>query len=427
MAEFREQDSYINSDYDSDSTAEDSSSVNCSSSPAPLRNSIITQVESLVRASQMYPRPKGFPQPSVTYVLNRLEEFPEGGYEDLRIQATFRAVRDMGITLLFGSQNRSVPRKQHHRVEYIPTKRILLDLSVVVALCCDSTHHPLPANDEELEARFRPLQLVSGGNLELVPHTNVSKDLRDQLDWEAQHPLILEIQQRLSPSLADEGGSPEFWVTQEVKDRLPAIVDLIGGEKEKARAKALFDGLGFWDGSRWQGKAGILEGIQARILDDDEHISPTLEFHSFRQGLIAVCQTMLDKVEPTLASTITSSRTASPSPTPRKTRRSKHPKRTTTIFPGSRLPSAHTLRTLVTGVLNNTTVLTNNRGAVGKVIREMGVPEGLPWDEFEDGRIVVWVVNPSSLAEWRREEVEEGNRVLIESCKGKAKSEENQE
>lgn len=61
------------------------------------------------------------------------------------------------------------------------------------------------------------------------------------------------------------------------------------------------------------------------------------------------------------------------------------------------------------------TVLTNNRGAVGKIMREMGVMEGIPWDDLGDGDkevAAIWVVNPSSLAEWRRLEVEEANKAL---------------
>jgi hypothetical protein len=68
-------------------------------------------------------------------------------------------------------------------------------------------------------------------------------------------------------------------------------------------------------------------------------------------------------------------------------------------------------------------VLTNNRGAVGKVCREMGVQEGLPDREGQGqgegegaeeaaAEAAVWVVNPSSLAEWRRIEVEKSNRAL---------------
>nr|ODN96072.1 hypothetical protein L204_03763 [Cryptococcus depauperatus CBS 7855] len=82
----------------------------------------------------------------------------------------------------------------------------------------------------------------------------------------------------------------------------------------------------------------------------------------------------------------------------------------------SRLPSAHTLRTFLAGVKHGMIVLTNNRGAVGKVTREMGISEGMAYGrEDVKGKAVVWVVNPSSLSEWRRREVERKNQVFLEA------------
>ncbi len=413
MAEFREQDSYIDSDYDTDPSTGPNQNPCARPSTPPLSNSIIAHVELLVRAAQAYPRPRGFRPPRVKYVLNRLQECPEGGHQDVRIPVTFSAVKELGASLVLGARQGPLPERKE-LIEAVPTARILLDLSVVVALCCESTHMALPTTNQELEARFRPLQLSADGTLELAPHTNVSKDLRDQLDWESRHPLILEIQQRLSAALGEDGGPLEFWVTKEVKDRLPAIVDLIGGDIEKARAKALFDGEGFWDGSRWSGRARILRDIRARVLDNERGEARDSALTSFQRGLVTVCQTMLDLVEPA-SNSGTPPRAASPPAIPAKVRRSKNPKRSITIFPGSRLPSSHTLRTLTAGVQNGMTVLTNNRGAISKVIREMGVTEGLPRDPIEDGKAVVWIVNPSSLSEWRRGDVEQQNRALKES------------
>lgn len=73
------------------------------------------------------------------------------------------------------------------------------------------------------------------------------------------------------------------------------------------------------------------------------------------------------------------------------------------------------------GASRGWTVLSNNRGAVGKVCREMGIGEGLSvGDDVADDDIgekegtggeeaAVWIVNPSSLSEWRRREVEKEN------------------
>ena len=76
--------------------------------------------------------------------------------------------------------------------------------------------------------------------------------------------------------------------------------------------------------------------------------------------------------------------------------------------------------------------MTNNRGAVGKVVRDMGVVDGLPYEggasldgvdgdkteTKESPKAVVWIVNPSSLSEWRRLEVVESNRRLLEVTAG---------
>jgi hypothetical protein len=51
-------------------------------------------------------------------------------------------------------------------------------------------------------------------------------------------------------------------------------------------------------------------------------------------------------------------------------------------------------------------------------MRDMGVKDGLPFDDVPDQKVVIWVVNPSSLSEWRRLEVEESNRALIASRAG---------
>ena len=438
MAEFREQDSYINSDYDSDSTA--SSSTGPSSQQ--LTNSLIVQAESLLRAAKAFRRPIGLPVPKVRFVLNRLEEFPEGGYADDRIPATFAAIRAMGIELVLGSQPDSVPTHPTPRVALRPTQRILLDLSVIVALCCDSTHRPLPQDENGLEAVFRPRVRNEAGAVVLAEHTNVSKDLRDQLAWESQHPVIEEIQSRLEGYREEE---VEWFVTREVKERTPGIVDLIGGPGERARARALYgeSGDNFWRGSRYEGREGILRNMRVSVLEDDPAagldnltLDPTRKL-LFERGIISVCQRMISVVDGTVQSD--SSRPPTPPPPKPQTQSNNCTKRgrrwrsitkSNPLFPQpQKLPSGHTLRTMLSGVEQGLTVLTNNRGAVGKVVREMGIPDGFPYDddntsggsklarsETEESRLeekaVLWVVNPSSLAEWRRLEVEEANAAL---------------
>jgi hypothetical protein len=415
LAEFREQDSYINSDYDSDSDLDDT----CQNDRAPptLTNSLITQARSLMNAAKAFKRPTSLPQPRIRFVLNRMEDT---SYAEPRINETFRIIRDMGVDLVLGKQSRPEV-VEHVYQEPVPASNILLDLSVLVALCCDSAHHPLPKKVYELEARFRAISpsstITEGEEAELLPHiNNVTRDLRDQLNWEIQHSLIDELHTRIS----NAAGEVQFWVTEEVKGRLPNIVDTIGGPREKARAKALFgewngesaEGLDFWENSRWAGKVPALGDMRLRILPIEDSSTPpdlsTLnindELPSFNKRLVKACTNLLSPPSGTITP---------PAPLHRqKYRRSKHHK-AQDVPTSTRLPSQHTLNSFSAGASRGWTVLTNNRGAVGKVMRDMGVKDGLPFDDVPDQKVVIWVVNPSSLSEWRRLEVEESNRALI--------------
>jgi hypothetical protein len=407
LAEFREQDSYINSDYDSDSDLDEA--FQNDRAPPTLTNSLITQATSLMNAAKAFKRPASLP---------RMEDTT---YSESRINETFKIIREMGVDLVLGKRSRPEV-VEHVYQEPVPASNILLDLSVLVALCCDSAHHPLPRNNYELEARFRAISpsstITEGEEAELSPHINVTRDLRDQLNWEIQHSLIAELHTRIS----NAAGQVQFWVTEEVKGRLPNIVDTIGGPREKTRAKALFgewngesaEGLDFWENSRWAGKVPALGDMRLRILPTEDTSSPpdlsTLNIHddlpSFNQRLVQACTNLLSPPSGTITP---------PAPLHRqKYRRSKHHK-AQDVPTSTRLPSQHTLNSFSTGASRGWTVLTNNRGAVGKVMRDMGVKDGLPFDDVPDQKVVIWVVNPSSLSEWRRLEVEESNRALIAS------------
>jgi hypothetical protein len=276
-------------------------------------------------------------------------------------------------------------------------------LSVLIALCCDSTHHPLPTNTTELESRFR-LRNPDGTMVEL---RGACRDLRDQLACEMQQPLMTELKARLSPEA-------QFWVTQEVRDRLPGLVDVIGGQAERSRARALFqEGYDFWEGSRWKGDEGVLKNIRVRVIEDEEVVPE--ELSRFDRLVIDVCTAMIaatpnESPHECESPPLLPIPTAKPARAPRPVRPkpSASPLRPGTVFPaGSKLPSGHTLRTLIAGITRRATVLTNNRGAVLKVLREAGVTRGIPQDRDETVTARLWVVNPSSLAEWRRIEVEE--------------------
>ncbi|WWC72557.1 uncharacterized protein I206_106519 [Kwoniella pini CBS 10737] len=458
MAEFREQDSYINSDYDSDSDTGTSSSHHSSSQssssnnpsveagPSKLRkpsltNSAIEQAILLVQAAQQYPRIAGFAQPKVRYVLNRLEENPDQGYTDPRIKETFQIIRDLGVELVLASDKREAFQRPIKRQKTLqPTNKILLDLSVVVALCCESTHLELPTSSEELESRFRTLQYNSQTDeVELAEHIPVTKDLRDQLELEMKHPLIQELIDHLKDLKEEE---VEFWVTDEVKNRLPAIVDIIGGETEKRRASIMFNNHlkeDFWQGSRWKNKIpSILQNLKVNSLPfeiNGLNCSIDKFEKGFYKGFIIITKKMLNiiEIQSNLPELTKEEKEIKKKKFGRGKRRSKRNNNNNNknihlgISLESKLPSSHTLKTFLVGLEKGWTILTNNRGAVGKVLREMKIDEGLGNIDFsknknqnqnddndDDNKICIWVVNPSSLSEWRRKEVEDKNKKLIE-------------
>ena len=255
----------------------------------------------------------------------------------------------------------------------------------------------------------------------------------------------------------------------------------------------------FWRGSRWEGKEGVLAGLRVRVLpgtdmeDDFDFEQATPIGSASGDGAGAAAKPSLDEKMADLdiapdghlttdggqASTSASARTSSNSMvgassrspfasclvdachallaasqstststpsngfplaspgTPKRDRRNRHRPSTLSVHHTTRLPSGHTLRTLMHGAARGWTVLTNNRGAVGKVCREMGIGEGLgvgdmraqengqggeEWTEGQERQVerqgeeaAVWIVNPSSLSEWRRREVEKENeRVRAE-------------
>lgn len=412
-----------------------------------LTNSLLTNARILAAAAMQYPRTPGLPPPRLRYVLTRL---PGTGHSDPRVSETIAEMRRLGINVEFSDSEWLYPSPSRMPTLQ-PAVDIVLDLSILIALCCDSTHHRLPVDEYELESRFRTLKLApaegSDGEEKLVlgDYTNATRDLRDQLRCELRRPLITEMMHRL------RGRATRFWITREVRDRLPTLVDVIGGEREQYRAAAMFNDDDFWAGSRWEGnvddnlrdfRVGVLEGEQGPTNVDGQPMDegkakqqrPPTPFDS---AVAHVCREMLRVAEDTPAQTpgvgtpprIASAETAQASGTPwsvaprkpMKSQVSRSSQRAEggTRFTNSKLPSGHTLRTMLAGIERGMTVLTNNRGAVLKVLREEGVMEGIPFayegDRKDSGthRARIWIVNPSSLAEWRRCQVEKTNAELI--------------
>lgn len=299
LAEFREQDSYINSDFDSDSDDLDedvnggSSSTNRNgtgngtgaSAPAPeLTNSLLTMVDDLLALAQTCARPPGAPTPKLTIRVTRIEECPEGGHDDDRIAATFRAIRDKGVRLLFGDledQPLELPQAIWADKPLRPARRVNLDPTALLGICSDLLHHPLPVDEEEAKRRFfRPRDcLVQGregrhgneGAGEWSGQSQNSRELVKGVLDEMDTPLIEEIRDTLGAM----GEELEFWATEEavthVKEALGSD-EVVGDGQEQRRMRRLV-GLeegDFFEGSRYEGKEGCLKGIKIRVFETDQ-------------------------------------------------------------------------------------------------------------------------------------------------------------
>ncbi len=183
----------------------------------------------------------------------------------------------LGITVLLDGLNSHGERLANMEIvkspiSFHPTMKINLDLSAVIALCSEITHMVPPENPSVAEERFRPWQQLrvgacpaeherQGGGGELpedldgcsVEH---ARSLISQSIQEAKMALLGGIRNKimegifigsgqllLLPSYGIMGPNPcvEFWTTPEVQRRAFGILEKIGGDKERARARALFN------------------------------------------------------------------------------------------------------------------------------------------------------------------------------------------
>ncbi|WVF73060.1 hypothetical protein IAT40_007878 [Kwoniella sp. CBS 6097] len=382
LAEFREADSYINSDYDSDSDPdfeEDDLAVQKGPRPDGFSNdgpsnSLTDMARDLSRAASMVDRIPGAEAPKLTVRLSRIPETPQhlytdnndqspsspsniqdAGWPDLRIPETFDRVRAMGINLLFGDLSDiplSSPVLKGHPVpaQSIPSLKINLDITTLMGLCSDVLHYPLPANRQEAARRsLRPsdqlLVSVSGQvgsrgrdgtgrgkgkgkkedekemeeeDEELKGQSQNSRELFRCILEEMERPFIEEfakvlitawedqkardksdhlpyhcnlhesaengasgLQERISKldldrgaDLDNEGGTPqvEFWTTRQAAQYTYEALSSgpahgFGAEQRRMRRMLGLEAGDFFEGSRYEGKAGVFEGFKLKIFD----------------------------------------------------------------------------------------------------------------------------------------------------------------
>lgn len=289
LSEFREQDSYCNSDFDSDSDSDsdlyskpkgDGAS---GSQPPPLRNSLLSLVDNLIEVAKSCERPPGRSPPRLTLRLARIDEFPEGGYEDERIPATIQAIRDRGVNVVFGDLSDiplQLPTELWTKKPCPPSRKINLDPTALLGLCSDLLHHPLPADEEGARKRFfRPQEhLMPGregrdGNEGSGTWKGQSQNSRDLVKGtldEMSKPLIEEIRDTLDAL----GEDIEFWATEATVQHINEALgspDIVGDGLEQRRMKRMLgvESGDFFEGSRYEGREGCLKGFKVNVFPAD--------------------------------------------------------------------------------------------------------------------------------------------------------------
>ncbi|ORX40623.1 hypothetical protein BD324DRAFT_11941 [Kockovaella imperatae] len=316
LAEFREYDSYINSDFedsDSDSGPSSSTSAHGSQARADLpTNSLTALAESLLELAQNTDRTPGAPIPKLTIRVSRISDDPRH-HHDERISRVFEDLYDRGINLVFGDLSDRTLEEVHnfalkgYRDRLVaeenmkPSLRINLDPTSLMGLCSDLLHHPLPADKSEAKKRFyRPahaLQANGRGRDQLEASPNQDRDLDD--DWttdemqsQNSRELVRNVLEEMDSSLIEElrdglraaadeyatrTGRPakiEFWATPEA---ITYAQEALGSEKlvgegmEQRRLRRLLgqeDG-DFFQGSRYERKEGVLHGMRVRTIGRD--------------------------------------------------------------------------------------------------------------------------------------------------------------
>ncbi|KAI5117460.1 hypothetical protein M0805_004065, partial [Coniferiporia weirii] len=323
LAEFREADSYLTESEDEDDSCESADRARPGTAqrvPEELDNSLLQMGRALVLAAQSNPL-IGVGQQSTPIVNLHLTRLlldatslielqglglkvvglpqccvaSDDSGNDPRISQTVRKLLEMGIKIELGEHEFQIPPDLLSTVRPLPrlspSRKINLDLSVLIALVSDLTHAALPASASEASTRFIPTpaekarsrmrkqrqkELLARAKSKRGGSTNISgpakeeetacadgsgadgaedegngdgdnvhcRALLNQLGKEMELGLLEEILGRLQTSGVENTASAvvpiEFWTSSEVRDRCLRIVEKIGGPTERRRTSALF-------------------------------------------------------------------------------------------------------------------------------------------------------------------------------------------
>ena len=340
LAEFREIDSY-KTDSEEDSDWDDTGRPTLAQTE--FDNSVLKMGRALVQAAQANPIVEGTNEiPRITMCLTRLDPtITDGSEADPRIGRTIEMLKEMGVEVRLGERAEHelvLPslRSEKDEVSLVPSQRINLDLSVLIALISEMTHAPLPTSVEDAKKRFIPPKdylewkqtrrkkankdasfkglededlTVDDLPQDLATH---SRALTHQLLGEMGRSMIQEIRSRIDEARPGTTPDVEFWITTEARDRCIRIVSKIGAINEKRRAYALFcidpsdtsQRLSlekaeevFWQNSRFNKTLPLfpLRFHSSSLPPENSIFADRVNRHSFFKELASTCQHILDQ------------------------------------------------------------------------------------------------------------------------------------
>ncbi len=452
LAEVREIDSYLT---DGDSDSEDDE-MPPTLAQKEFDNSILRMGRLLVQAAKANPIEGTSEIPRITMRLTRLTPFAsleDSDGSDPRIAETVDLLRAMGIDVELGERNSDgimarlpvpsaapVPSRS-----FQPTRRVVLDLSSLIALISDLTHFALPATAEEIYTRFihpqeyrdwKESRIEHKKPQDKVPKFSPERTIEDlpkvyvkqaraltrQLLQETSRGMIQEIHDQLVQVTDGDLSSVEFWTTPEARSRCLLIVNKIGGANEKRRVAALLNhGEDLQDGiqSYWKGSRYLSQYIPLLPLK----YFPSSSEPTWMSGQDTYNKHKLSPFSRILKQTCEHILAQEVIPDPRTIDGTDHAQdqqedgdweiqRAVVTKANPRL-TAHTVQSMLWGAELGWTVLTGNKSSVKAILREIRAASLSGRLKEEDVNLcaatntgqegeekaAIWVVDPRSLAE----------------------------
>ncbi|KAI9449896.1 hypothetical protein BJY52DRAFT_1155509 [Lactarius psammicola] len=428
---------------DTDSEVEDGTDNNMvgpSLAQSEFNNSLLRMGRTLLAAARDNPVLGTNKPPEVVLRLTRIDpDATEECENDSRIALTVELLRKMGLLIELGERG---PITQLMDLAptllpptLVPTHRINLELSILIAFVSDLTHAPLPDTVDTAYMRFMPsaeyvewkrsrLRAKNGGgsdNMNTIEEDvygavgHSQRPLSEQLLREMRRGILQEIYEGLLAYLGKPTGNAplrvEFWTTPEARDRCLRIVAKNGGPDEKRRARALFltddDGdddsvslnervSQYWAHSRYPHAFLPLLPIRVFSSPSPASIETRPPHAGFFSALEQTCRALL------ASGTVTA-------PPPEAARDGELQRAAFVRANGGQL-TVHTVQSILCGAVRGWTTLTANKARVKAILREMrargyDAEVQRSWDVGEKKHAALWIVDPRNLVQRMRSDI----------------------